>query len=74
MLRQEKEVQAKIDGRNDELVSLEKDIKNWKAKPKLPGKAVGLQQLIDKRIDLAHQVEVLKKQLQGIRQQQTQYR
>ena len=74
LLRQEKEVQAKIDAKNDELISVQKDIKTWRAKPKGNGKAVGLDQLTNKKIDLTHQVEALKKQLEGIRQQQAQYR
>ena len=62
----------KIDAGNDDLVALQKEIKNWKSKPNVPGKVVALEQLINKRMDLTRHVDGLRKQLDGVRQQQSQ--
>jgi dynactin complex subunit len=74
LLRQENEIRSKIDARNEDLIALQKEIKNWRSKPKLPGKAIALNQLIDKRMDLTRHVDALQKQMQGIRNMQAQYR
>lgn len=75
LLRQERELQVKIDARSDEMVSVQREIRAWRNKPaKTHGKVVALNQLIDKRTSLSQHIESLKKQLEAVRNRQAQYR
>jgi hypothetical protein len=74
LVRQETELQARIDRLDAEMAAMQKEIKLWRAKPNHPPKKIVLVQLLDKKLGLMRHSDELRKQLEGVRKLQAQYR
>ena len=75
LLRQESDLTAKIARIETEIVATQKDIRAWQSKPRgTRGKGVDLDQLINRRLNLEHYRDELRRQQDGVRQQQRSYR
>jgi len=75
LLRREKEIERQIEVKTRELTELQKEIRNWRSKPRgTPGRGKMLDQLIDQRIALEKYLDHLRKQLEGVQEQQKQWR
>jgi len=74
LIRQEAEIQVRIDRLDADLAALQKEIKLWRAKPNHPPKRLVIDRLLDKKLCLIRYIDELRKQLEGVRKLQAQYR
>ena len=74
LLRQEKDLQKRIDAKIVELGELQTQIKLWRARPNKPPKGEMLNQLLQKKEDLIRHIDDLRRQLDAVHKKQELYR